>query len=217
MKKENFWSQYAEDFDELNDYIIGEEDMKIVKKRVGNIEKTGHLLEIACGSGIYTNLLKNRADHVLATDLSEKMIEKVQERFSSVDNVEVERADGQQLHYPKETFDMVFIGNFIHVTDNYHQLMEQAVKVLKPGGRLCALDFTAAGMTPINVIKLVYRYKKSYGGPTTKAEKNKFNPEEMKKLFENHGLEVLECDLIGDKTKAVFCLGEKIKKDIDKE
>ncbi len=216
MKKEEFWSQYAEDFDALNDYIIGKEDMKIVKERVGKIKNTGKLLEIACGTGIYTTILKDHADYVLATDFSKEMVEKVGKRFSSISNVEVEQADGQNLHYPKETFDTVFIANFIHVTDNCNQLMEQAVKVLKPGGRLIALDFTAAGMSLINIIKLVYRFKKSYGRPTTKAEKNKFNPKEMKELFEKHGLIVEETQLMGNKTKAVFCLGKKGKKDIDK-
>lgn len=32
MTKEKFWSQYAEHFEELNDYVVGHKDMEIVKK-----------------------------------------------------------------------------------------------------------------------------------------------------------------------------------------
>ncbi len=209
MNKEVFWSKHADNFDKSNNYVIGERDMKIILGWVSQFNNLGSVLEIACGSGIYTDVLKNNADRILATDFSKEMVRVSSDKFKDVEKITVEQADAMELKYDDNSFDTVFVANFLHVTTDYKKVLDGVNRVLKPNGRIISVDFTADGMAFMDKMKLIFRFMKTYGMPKEKAQKPNFSVDDMRKAFVNSGFEVESVQLLGHINKAVVAIGVK--------
>jgi malonyl-CoA O-methyltransferase len=105
----------------------------------------GRVLDLACGSGRYSQLLrKANAAHVVALDFCKSMLEQV----VGADRV---CASMMQLPFRSVVFDAVVSGLAVgHATD-IHQWMSEAARVLRPKGSLVYSDFHSeairSGMT----------------------------------------------------------------------
>jgi ubiquinone/menaquinone biosynthesis C-methylase UbiE len=97
------------------------------------------VLELACGTGILTRLLRERLPRgarLTATDLNEAMIDYAARKFSHEGNVEWKQADASDLPFGDESFDAVACQfGFMFVPDKAKAFSE-ARRVLKPGGSL---------------------------------------------------------------------------------
>jgi malonyl-CoA O-methyltransferase len=102
-------------------------------------------LDLACGSGRYSQLLREaNASQVIALDFCAPMLEQVTDAYRV-------RASMMQLPFRSEVFDAVVCGLAVgHATD-IQQWMSEVARVLRPGGILLYSDFHAeairAGMT----------------------------------------------------------------------
>ncbi len=210
MNDERFWSKYADKFDELNEYVIGKEDMQIITDQISKLTNLGDVLELACGSGIYTRILCNNCDSILATDYSNAMVEHSKNKFSSTRNIKVEQANAMDLQYEPESFDTIFMANLLHIVPDYDKVINNAYRVLKPKGRIVTLDFTSSGMNIFNMMILVYKFIKAYGMPDEKAKKTQFSPSDIKELFERYNLQTEDVRILGRKNKAVLGVGIKL-------
>lgn len=65
--------------------------------RVHRFLPTGHILEIACGYGRWTQYLKDHCDQLTAIDLSEVCIEACKERFGSDEKLQFLTTDGLSI------------------------------------------------------------------------------------------------------------------------
>ena len=105
-----------------------------------HLEHDHILLELACGTGQYTSRLQSHVSHWIATDLSDAMIAKTQVNCP-YDNVEFLVADATQLSSWSAEFDVVLIGNALHIMPDPQRALEEIWRVLKPGGLLIAPTF----------------------------------------------------------------------------
>lgn len=99
------------------------------------------VLDVACGTGLVTLPLARAvgpAGRVVATDISEKMVESVRERAAGqgLTNVIASRAGAEALDPASDSrFDLVTCAlGLMYVPDTIRALAE-ALRVLKPGGR----------------------------------------------------------------------------------
>jgi len=105
----------------------------------------GRVLDLACGSGRYCQLLREaNAAELVALDFCVPMLEQV----AVASRV---RASMMQLPFQPAVFDAVVSGLAVgHATD-IHQWMSEVARVLRPGGSLLYSDFHSeaigAGMT----------------------------------------------------------------------
>ena len=110
------------------------------------------LLETACGIGGAARYLARRfGARVHATNISEGQLELGRERAERdgvADRVRFEFADFQQLPFEDESFDVYWCQeSWLYASDKAAVLAE-AIRVVRPGGRLVATDFTAAEPMP---------------------------------------------------------------------
>lgn len=102
-------------------------------------ERCGHVLEIGCGTGGFARLLAERAERVLAIDLSPQMIRLARERSSSHANIDFVEGDVMARQFSQGQFDCVATLTTLH-----HLPIEAALtkvrKALKPGGVFLCLD-----------------------------------------------------------------------------
>ena len=69
-EQREFWSKVADKYDDVVDLQIGPRTRSLVRERLAREDRLGHLAELGCGTGFYTEVLSRKADSVVATDLS---------------------------------------------------------------------------------------------------------------------------------------------------
>jgi SAM-dependent methyltransferase len=98
-----------------------------------------NILDIGCGTGVFSRLLAQRADNVIAIDLSAKMIEVAQQQSQSYPNIDFQVADILQWQFPVEHFDAIASIATVHHLP-LEVLLPKIQAALKPGGKLLILD-----------------------------------------------------------------------------
>ncbi|HYJ85617.1 MAG TPA: class I SAM-dependent methyltransferase [Pyrinomonadaceae bacterium] len=103
-----------------------------------------HVLDIGCGTGAFARRLAQRADQVLALDLSPEMIRIAREYSAQLSNIEsskieFEVADVLQRPLPKESFDCIATIATLHHLP-YAEMLLKMKDALKPGGVLLIVD-----------------------------------------------------------------------------
>jgi len=104
------------------------------------IEPLGDVLELACGTGIWTRELAPRAASYLAVDAAPEMLAFAAANLEGLD-VELRCADVFDLNLSRE-FDTVFFAAWIsHVPPaRFAEFWASVASVLRPGGRAVFLD-----------------------------------------------------------------------------
>jgi len=90
-------------------------------------------LDLAAGRGALTGKLLTRGVSVTAVDAAPRMVELLKNKHPSVPAYV---SDAAHLDLPPDTFDLVVCGFAIHIVPNPYEVLDEAVRVLKPGGRL---------------------------------------------------------------------------------
>ncbi len=96
-------------------------------------------LEIGCGTGTFARRLAERAEQVMAVDLSPEMIRIARERSAQFPNIDFHLADVSEYSLPAKSFDCIATIATLH----HLRLEEMLLKIkaaLKPGGVLLILD-----------------------------------------------------------------------------
>src|SRR5436190_5113600 len=111
------------------------------------------VLEIACGTGYWTQKIAETAGSVLATDVNASVIEIGRNKIYPKSNVRCEVADLYSLE-PDHSFDSLFAG-FIwrHIPlQELGRFLETVNALIKPGGQVVIMDnsFVRGSSTPID-------------------------------------------------------------------
>ena len=85
-------------------------DLSKVRDRIAQLVRGQRVLELACGTGYWTEVIAATADEVLATDILDEMIAKAQTRRFPEGKVGFRRVDGLDLPEDLGAFSCVFIG-----------------------------------------------------------------------------------------------------------
>jgi SAM-dependent methyltransferase len=104
------------------------------------------VLEVGCGKGGFARRLAERAEHVLALDLSPEMIRIARERSTQFPNLEFDLTDICERPLAGEGFDCIASIATLHHLPIAEILLKMKA-ALKPGGVLLVLDlFEPAGL-----------------------------------------------------------------------
>jgi SAM-dependent methyltransferase len=109
-------------------------------ERVGDLGE--NVLEIGPGPGRTTDLLRERAKHVTAVEMDERLADDLRTRLAGT-NVEVITGDGSKTGLPADQFSTVTAFSVLHHMPSstaQDQLFAELSRVLRPGGVFVGTD-----------------------------------------------------------------------------
>ncbi len=132
-----FWDRIARLYDlaELTNRKVN----KAAVKRVAELVPEGaEVLDCAAGTGAFSLAAAGRAKHVLATDLSQPMLDRTaaKARRAGVGNITYAIRDITDLNEPDCAFDVALAANVLHLLPKPETAVRELWRVTKPGGRL---------------------------------------------------------------------------------
>lgn len=142
--------------------------------------ETGDVLDIASGDGVLAELLAPQARSIVCVDASERVVGAARTRLKALSNVSVELGDMHALDLGERRFDLVLLMHALTYTDRPADVVTEAARVLRPGGRLLAATLGRhAHKTAVEPFD-----HRNLG----------FRPDDLRDYARRAGLEVLRCE-----------------------
>ncbi len=124
-----------------------EDELESARRALDDFRPTGRVLEIACGTGLWTYHLLRHADRLVALDRAPEMLAEARRRLADgvgkgadapFDLIEADIYDWR----PDASFDAVFFGFFLsHVPpSHFDRFFARVRELLAPGGRFFFVD-----------------------------------------------------------------------------
>lgn len=203
-----FWSRIAPTYDRDNPYIVGEQlNQEIKTWLVSRLQPMDVILELGCGTGLFTEAMAPQVQQLTATDASEPMLRLAEQRLSGYRHVKLQIEDAGGTSFAAGTFDAVVMINLLHIVSNPLAVLQESQRVLKPGGRLFAASGTLTGASLAAKLGMVIRYFQRWGLPS--GSRGSLSQADFERLARQAGFEVAEVALIGQHTKTVCLAGKK--------
>jgi ubiquinone/menaquinone biosynthesis C-methylase UbiE/biotin operon repressor len=123
------------------DYVPGK-SWKSLSEALLRLMPPQTIADLGAGDGSFSLLLAQRAKRVIAVDSSEKMLEVGREQATraGVENIEFRMGDMEELPIDSGSIDLAFFSQSLHHTLHPALALEEAARVLAPGGRVAVLD-----------------------------------------------------------------------------
>jgi SAM-dependent methyltransferase len=133
-------------FDELagrfgKDYVPGR-SWKALAEALIKVLNYQVVADLGAGEGTLAQLLAQRAEKVIAVDLSPKMVEFGQELATrnGLTNLEYRIGDIEEPPVEDASLDLAILSQALHHAEHPQRALDAAFRILKPGGRLIVLD-----------------------------------------------------------------------------
>jgi 2-polyprenyl-3-methyl-5-hydroxy-6-metoxy-1,4-benzoquinol methylase len=208
-REERYWSRFASSYDTDQQYVVGEAIQQAVTRKLSGERDLGEVIEFGCGGGYFTKALAGNATRVVATDLSDEMVEAARAQLKEFQNITIEKADCKNTTYPRERFDTAVMVNVVHFIRDPDKCLEEGYRILKDGGLLILADYTGYSMNWLQMMSVGIRFLLRWGEPPRYA-KSRLSPGELGSLVKDAGFTVEEVEIIGEQMKALYLKGRKI-------
>lgn len=142
----------------------------------------GKVIDIGCGDGYGSHVLKRNGFDVVGVDISEEMIKRAHERKID-DSISFTQADVRHLPFSDEMFDAALVVNVVEWTEHPLHVLQELKRVLKPGGMICI------GILGPTAGPRAHSYRRLYG---EKVICNMVMPWEWQQMAEENGLTFID-------------------------
>ena len=161
----------------------------LLEQALAAFRPAGRVLEMACGTGLWTRHLARYADQVSAIDGSLEMIDLNRERVAqhNVRYIQADLFDWQ----PTETYDVCFFGFWLsHVPEERFADFWGTVRAaLAPGGRVFFLDSATLDRWPQDALSGPIMVRQLADGRSFRIIKRFYEPRSLERTLAQLGFE----------------------------
>lgn len=126
-----------------------------------------HLLDVATGTADFAiNSMKLNPTSVIGIDISEGMMKFGREKIAKLnlhDKISLQYGDAETCDLPSNSIDAITVGFGVRNFQNLEKGLENMLRILKPGGQICVLEFSTPRKFPM---KQFYKFHFKYITPT---------------------------------------------------
>lgn len=107
----------------------------------------GRLLDVGTGTGRVLELLAPQAETATGIDRSPEMLRLARGKLAAAGSqaADLKQADMGRLPFEAQSFDTVTMQHVLHFADDPAAILQEAARVLAPGGKLLVADYAAHG------------------------------------------------------------------------
>ena len=136
---ERVYSSYAGVYDKVFGRVFQDSREAVVRNL--KIAPGERVLEVGVGTGLCLPLYPANCD-ITAIDVSQPMLDKAAQRVAELGltNVKLMHMDAGAMDFADSSFDLVIAAYVVTAVPDYRKLMEEMVRVSRPGGRLILLN-----------------------------------------------------------------------------
>jgi ubiquinone/menaquinone biosynthesis C-methylase UbiE len=191
----NYYRARAPEYEQIyyRDVPERQRELDEAAQRLKQLAAGRNVVDLACGTGYWTQILSTTAASVVAVDISAEMLNEALKKTYSTP-VEFLRANLNELPFRENCFDLIVLGFwFSHQPkQEYDRFFKNIMRPLKRGGSIWLIDnnFPAEGpqMESVRVDEHGNNYKRRYlgSGEEFVILKNYFSQEELRSIFAPH-------------------------------
>ena len=147
-RAEDYFRKVAEQWDELRALYVHDDEVEAQLSALIAEEEVGDLLDIGTGTGRILEVLAGKVGHAVGVDMSPDMLLLARSKLerARLRNCVVRKGDMHNLPVGEGSFDAITIHQVLHYAERPAKAIQEAARVLRPGGRLFIVDFQAHGL-----------------------------------------------------------------------
>ncbi|MDB5983944.1 MAG: putative methyltransferase [Pseudomonas sp.] len=150
---QEYYAARAPEYDRIYAKPERQTDLRLIEQWLPSVFEGANLLEIACGTGYWTQFIAPVVARITAVDSAPETLQIAESRVAK-DKVEFVVGDAYDLPTHSPAFDAAFAGFwFSHVPQNrVREFLSGLNAVLKPGATVVLLDnlYVAGSSTPVS-------------------------------------------------------------------
>ena len=191
------WDQAADTYDAEYRRVMGEAfDNEIRSWLARQFTDADDVLELGCGTGIFSAVIAERVKHLTATDFSPEMLAQAARRLAARGNVVLRREDACPTSLADDSFSGVLAANLLHHAHAPAAVAWECHRLVRPGGRVVVIDCAGHGPSLLSWVWTSLRHLRRGRPPD---DDHHFSPDDLAALIIHAGLSVQETTLIGQR------------------
>ena len=136
-KSQQFFSTSAGQWDRMRLELFGRRaDVALL----GLLDESWKVADLGCGTGAVAQVLAPFVEQVIAVDESNAMLSAARKRLHGIENVDIRNGRLEALPLADGEVDVALLFLVLHYASEPATVISEAVRVLKPGGRVLVLD-----------------------------------------------------------------------------
>ncbi|HYG91012.1 MAG TPA: metalloregulator ArsR/SmtB family transcription factor [Azospirillum sp.] len=138
-----YFRENAQRWHEIRSLHVPEREVEEALLRLLPDSGIGELLDIGTGTGRMLEVLGPRSSRAVGIDQSREMLAIARSKLEATGlrHCYVRQADMYQLPFPSASFDTAVVHQVLHFAEDPADVLVEAARVLRPGGRLLIVDF----------------------------------------------------------------------------
>ncbi|HMB77672.1 MAG TPA: metalloregulator ArsR/SmtB family transcription factor [Kiloniellaceae bacterium] len=143
VKAAAYFRKHAADWSRVRALHVDQEKLDGALRQIFAERGGGELLDIGTGDGHVLEVLQDRIDAGIGIDRSRDMLNVARSRLfrAGLRHCQVRQAEMAQLPFAADRFDAITLQMVLHYAHDPAAAIQEAARVLKPGGSLVVVDF----------------------------------------------------------------------------
>ena len=138
-----YFSRVADDWDRLRALHYSDDDIEQAVLAAAGAGPFEVVVDFGTGTARMLSLFADKSRRVEGIDLSHQMLTVARSKLAEagISNASVRHGDATASPYPDNSANLVIIHQVLHFLDDPGRALNEAARVLKPGGRLVVVEF----------------------------------------------------------------------------